>query len=733
MENGTGLQVPIGGMTCQACALKVERILGSVPGVERAEVNYGSRSAALELGDPGPDEASLRAALAREGYGLPEGALSGRTLEEDLEFAEGAEQAELSRNRTGFLLAAAATAALLLGHSLGLPHALDPLVAAVAVFWAGRDLQRRGWRAARTLSPDMNTLVALGTTVAWLAGALAGRLPAWLGDAGEHLHAATMITAFVLLGRWLESRARASAGDAVRKLLELTPPTARVLRRGEEVEVPVEEVQAGQLVLVRPGERAPVDGRILSGRTSLDESHLTGESFPVERGPGEEVFAGSINGEGALRLQATGIGAESTLGRIARAVREAQGSRAPIQRLADRVSAIFVPAVLAAALLTLLTWLMFGSPQEAVTRAVAVLVIACPCALGLATPTAIVVASGRGAREGVLVRRAETLERLAQVDAAVFDKTGTLTSGSPRLERVLVSAGRTEAALLGLAASVEALSEQPLARAIVEAAIEQGVTMMPASEFQSEPGRGVLARVEGQEVWIGSPRAARERGLDGGWLDESLEELSSHGWTPAVVAVDGVAAGALGLFDPPRAEAPPALAALRELGIEPTLLSGDEEAPVRRLAGELGLADARARLRPEEKVDAIRDLEARGQQVVMVGDGVNDAPALAAAHVGVAMGGGADVALAAADCALLTDDPRRVALLLRLARATLSTIRANLFWAFAYNVVGLPLAAGALTPLGVSGLSPAMAAGAMSASSVCVVLNSLRLRWRRLS
>jgi Cu+-exporting ATPase len=732
MSEVTELQVPVSGMTCQACASKVERLLAAVPGVETAEVNYGSRTATLRLGTEGPDEGALRAALAREGYGLPEGALSGRSLEEDLDYAERAEREELARNRSGFLVAATGTLLLMAGHAIGLPHAASPLVAAVVVFWAGRDLQRRGWRAARGLSPDMNTLVALGTTVAFLAGTLAGPFPTWLGDAGEHLHAATMITAFVLLGRWLESRARTTAGDAVRRLLELSPPTARVLQRGEEIEVPVEEVRPGQLVLIRPGERVPVDGRVMVGRSSLDESHLTGESFPVERGPGEEVHAGSINGDGALRLQATGIGADSTLGRIARAVREAQGSRAPIQRLADRVSAVFVPVVLGAALVTLLAWLALDGPQAAITRAVAVLVIACPCALGLATPTAIVVASGRGAREGVLVRRAETLERLAEVDAAVFDKTGTLTAGEPRLERVLAAEGVEEHELLALAASVEAQSEQPLARAILAAAAERGVSRRPATEFQAEPGRGVRAVVGGRGVWIGSPRAAAARGLGGVWLEGALEELASSGWTPVVVEVDGAAAGAFGLFDAPRESAAGALDALRRLGIEPALLSGDELAPVRRLAAELAITDARARLRPEEKVAAVRELEAAGRRVLMVGDGVNDAPALAAAHVGVAMGGGADVALAAADCALLTDDPGRVALLLRLARATLSTIRANLFWAFAYNVVGLPLAAGALTPLGIGGVSPALAAGAMSASSVCVVMNSLRLRWRRL-
>jgi len=727
------LQVPIRGMSCQACAQKVERLLDGVDGIARTEVNFGSRSAKLTLaGDP-PDETAMRAALERGGFGIPDGPLTGRSVEADVSFGEDAERDELARNRLGFAVAAIGTVALMLVHGLHLPHVLGPLIAAPVVFWAGRDLLSRGWRAGRLGAPDMNTLVGLGTTTAWLAGALALPFPEWLGDAGAHLHAATMITAFVLLGRWMESRARTKAGDAVRALLELAPATARVLRRGEEVEVPLDEVRVGQLVLVRPGERVPVDGSVMNGSTTLDESHLTGESFPVERGPGEKVFAGSINGAGSISLQAGAVGAASALGRITRAVREAQGSRAPIQRLADRVSAVFVPVVLAAALVTLLTWWVLDGPQSAVSHAVAVLVIACPCALGLATPTAILVASGRGAREGVLIRTADALERLAQVDAVAFDKTGTLTAGEPTVKAVRVAEGVDPEELLALVAAAEVPSEQPLSGAIVRHARGLGLSLRPAQDFQAEPGRGIRATVDGHQVWVGSPRAAAGRGLDAATLESWVTDLAGEGWTPVVAEIDGRAAGAIGLFDSARPESAEALAQLRELGIAPILLSGDDSAAVGRLALELGIEDARGRLLPEEKAAAIEAMADAGRRVAMVGDGINDAPALAAAHVGIAMGGGADVALEAADCALLRDDPRRVALLLRLSRSALSTIRVNLFWAFAYNLVGLPLAAGVAAPLGVVSVSPSFAAAAMSASSVCVVLNSLRLRWKNLS
>jgi P-type Cu+ transporter len=722
--------LPISGMTCQACALKVERILGAVPGIERAEVNFGSHTASLHLSDGLLDEELVRNGLARAGFGIPPGRIGGASLEEDVRFSELAAEQELSRNRRGFYLAALGTLLLIGSHQLHTPPIVGPLIAAPIVFIAGRGILIRGWKAAAQMAPDMNTLVGLGTLVAWSAGLFAVFLPQWFGGAGDHVHAAAMIMAFVLLGRWMEARARTRAGDSVRSLLELTPATARVMRLGEEVEVPLDQVKPGQLVLVRPGERVPVDGSIMNGETSVDESHLTGESFPVERGPGEKIYAGSMNGLGSISLQATGIGAVSALGRITQAVQDAQGSRAPIQRMADRVSAVFVPVVLVIALGTLLSWLLIADAPTAISRAVAVLVIACPCALGLATPTAILVASGRGAKEGVLVRTAEALERLADIDTVAFDKTGTLTAGRPEVRRVLsqdelISPDR----LLALSAAAERNSEQPIARGILNEASKRGLVIPVSQDFRAQPGSGILATVDDLPLWIGSPRGALGRGLDTERVESWTQELVGGGLTPVIVEVEGEAVGAIGLFDAPRPESAEALAQLEKQGIECLLLSGDHPGAVTLIAEELGISSSQGRLQPEEKATRIQELEVQGHRVAMVGDGVNDAPALAAAHVGIAMGGGADVAIEAADCALLRDDSRLVALLTTLGRKTLKTIRVNLCWAFGYNLVGLPVAAGVLAPWFEVSISPTIAAATMSASSVCVVLNSLRLRW----
>ncbi|MFT7670855.1 MAG: Cu+-exporting ATPase [Planctomycetota bacterium] len=728
------VQVPVRGMTCQACAFKVERILNESQGISKAQVNFGSRTAVLSLSGKEVQVAAINASLGKAGFSIPEGALGGRSLEDDVQFSEHGAQDELCRNRRGFFIAAAGTVALIGAH-LAHIHGIPPLmVAGVVVFGAGRDILQRGWRAARLGAPDMNSLVGLGALVAWSAGLGGILFPNWFGGAKDHVHAAAMITAFVLLGRWMEASARAKAGDAVRSLLELAPDTVRIMRMGKEVEVPLAEVKVGQMVLVRPGERVPVDGTIMVGETTLDESHLTGESFPIERGPGEKAYAGSINGLGSISMQAKGIGAVSALGRITRAVHEAQGSRAPIQRLADRVSAIFVPVVLSISLATLVLWLILADAPTAISHAVAVLVIACPCALGLATPTAILVASGRGAKEGVLIRSAEALERLANVDIVVFDKTGTLTAGKPEVTRVFTNEELlTKERLIAIAASAERHSEQPLARGILRHASEAGIALLPSSDFRAEPGLGILATVEKSAVWIGSPRGALGRGLDSKRIEEWTGLIVNFGDTPVIVEVDGQLAGAFGLGDAPRAESASALQALSELNIDQQIFSGDHPTTVASLANKLGVAKSQGKLRPEEKAAKVVELSATGKRVAMVGDGINDAPALAAAHVGIAMGGGADVAIEAADCALLRDDPRCVPLVIKLSRRTVQTIRVNLFWAFAYNLVGLPLAAGLLKPWIDATITPTMAAATMSASSVCVVLNSLRLRWTPLA
>jgi len=718
-------------MTCQACAASAEGLLGSVEGVTGSEVNFGTRSAEIRVAGE-IREAELRSALARGGYGMPEGALGGRTIAEDIAFSERAESEEQQANVRAFSLSALLAIAVILEQKLGAPAWVALASAGGVVFGAGRGLLVSGLRAALRRSPDMNTLVGMGAVTAWAAGAGALIAPDVFGPSGGHVRAAVLILCFVLLGRTLEGRARVRAGNAVRALLDLAPPTALVLRRGKETEVPLSEVQPGNLVIVRPGARVPVDGEVTDGRSTVDESMLTGESFPLERGPGDSVHAGTMNGVGALSVRVTGIGADSALGRITDAVHRAQGSRAPIQHLADRVSAGFVPIVLGCALLTLIAWSLAGPFDQALGRAVAVLVIACPCALGLATPTAILVAAGRGAREGILVHGAGTLERLAAIDVVAFDKTGTLTAGSPELRSVHLAGAGSRDEVLARVAALEAHSEQPLARGLVRAARARNLQLPAATDFVAEPGRGARAVVDGRELWVGSPRACLESGYAAAEVSSLVQPIEAAGETPVLVLENGALIASLGLFDAPRPESAPALEALRVAGHELVLLSGDHESAAHALGRELGIGDVRGRLLPEEKSDALRAIQDSGRTVLMVGDGINDAPALAVADVGAAMGGGADVAIEAADCALLRDDPGRVPVLLDLARRTLGTIRANLFWAFAYNTAGIPLAAGVLVPgFGVS-IPSSWAAGAMALSSICVVMNSLRLRWVRL-
>ncbi len=730
------LQVPVTGMTCQACAQAVERALAAVPGVRRVVVNYGSRTATI---DRDPERASgpqLVAAIEGAGYGVPPDLdADTRSLAADVEFADDAEERALARTRRDFVVAFALGLAAVVAARAGAPPLVAIALSAPVVWYAGLGILRSGLRAALRLAPDMNSLVALGVLSAWLASTLALARPDLFGAWAMHLQAALMILAFVLLGRWLEGRARAAAGGAVRALLDLAPPTARVFRMGEERTVPLAEVRPGNLVVVRPGERIPVDGNVMSGHSFVDESMLTGESIPVERGPGETVHAGTLNGLGAIHIQATGIGAASAVGRIAAAVHAAQGSRAPVQRLADRISGIFTPIVLAIAVSAFAGWwLATGDVAQAVASLVAVLVIACPCALGLATPTAIVVATDRGAREGLLFRDAGAIETLARVDLVAFDKTGTLTAGKPKLRRILRPAGAAldEATCLRLVAALESQSEQPLGRAIAAAAAERDIALPPPTQFAAEPGRGVRGVVEGHAVWAGSPAAARAEGLDAGAVDALVGTLVAQGESPVIASIDGELAAAFGLADELRPGARLAVSRLFELGVEPWILSGDHATAVSAVAHRLGVDGFEGQLSPADKLERLRALQAQGRVVAMVGDGINDAPALSAADVGIAMGGGADVAIEAADCALLRDDPARLSALLVLARRTLHTIRANLAWAFAYNVVALPLAAGAFAAWPGWTARPEWAAAAMAGSSLIVVLNSLRLRWTRL-
>ena len=726
------LTTPIGGLSCQACAATAEGLLGEVAGVQEAQVSFGARTLRLVL-DEAADEGSLRAALARGGYELPPGALGGTTPEEDAAFEqERAEEERRDHARGAWVsgVAAAASFGLALAHQHG---AVQVLVAAPGVLLGGRRVLKDGLRAARLRAPDMNTLVGLGALGSLIAAAIEALAPGALGGAGHHAHAGPMILAFVLLGRLLEARVRARAGDALAALVRLAPRTAHALQGAEVVDVPLEEVRPGARLVVRPGETVPVDGVVLEGTSAVDESLLTGEPLPVDRQPGDRVHAGTLNGAGALTLLTKGIGADSALGRITRTMREAQASRAEAQRLADRISAVFVPGVLLLALATAAAWLVANAVLgDAVGRALAVLVIACPCALGLATPMAIVAASGRGAREGVLLRRAAALERLAHADAVVLDKTGTLTLGRPELVEVrLLEDGGKEGPVLARAAAVEQQSEQPLAQAFVRAARERGLPLLPCDGFQSEPGVGVEGTVAGRRVWIGSPRAALERVAPErqSALEDSVEQLRGTGCTPVVVLEGDAPAAVVGLQDTPRPEAAAVVEGLTSAGLQVRIASGDEPRAVEALLARAGLEDLphEGSASPERKAELLEELRRQGRTAVMVGDGVNDAPALAAASVGIAMGGGADVALDAADLALLGSDLGGLTRALELARSARRTILQNLGWAFGFNVLALPVAAGALVPLGGPELPPAAAAAAMATSSLTVVLNSLRL------
>ncbi|MCE9594159.1 MAG: cation-translocating P-type ATPase [Planctomycetes bacterium] len=734
------LVVPIAGMTCQGCAQSVERALAAVPGVAKAEVSFGSRTATLTRDPEVADDAAIREAVRDAGYSVPATDFgTENSLARDVRFAVDAERRERARTLRNLVIAASFGAASVLAeHGAHARHGFDPAFAALLFslpvqFVAGFDVLRDGLRGLVRRAPDMNTLVALGTLAAWSSAVTAWLAPSF-GSGESHLHAALLILVFVLFGRWLEARARARTGDALRALIELAPPTARVVRGGVEVDVPLADVRRGNVVTLRPGERIPVDGDVTGGDSTVDESLLTGESAPIEKRVGERVHAGTQNQDGALTVRVTAVGADSAVGRIATWVRRAQGSKPRVQRLADRVSAIFVPTVLGLAALTFVGWwLGTRDVSAALAHAIAVLVAACPCALGLATPTAIVAASGRAAREGLLVKSAEVLESLADLRAVALDKTGTLTRGRPKLTSIAVVDGAQENARLQLAASVEARSEHPFARALVEAARERALELHATTEFASEPGRGASALVDGRRVAIASPRAARERGVDAAELERALRPATERGETCVVLLVDGVLAAVFGFVDPPRESSARTVVALRERGLALTLLSGDHPAAVARLARELGLEDARAETRPDEKARVVEELRARHGPVAMVGDGINDAPALAAADVGIALGGGADVAVEAADAALLVDDPAKLVTLIDLARAARRIVRANLVWAFGYNVVALPAAMGVFELAGFAPLAPQWAAAAMAASSVIVVLNSSRLATLRLA
>ncbi|ABG03112.1 ATPase, P type cation/copper-transporter [Rubrobacter xylanophilus DSM 9941] len=738
------------GMSCAACASRVQKALGRVPGVVEANVNLATERATVEHGpEAGMEE--LRRAVEKAGYGV--------ALEEDT--GEGRER-EYRGLRRDLLVAGAFTALIVLGslpHMLGLAPpvpmgVLNLVLLALATpvqFWAGRRFYRGAWSALRHGQANMNTLVALGTSAAYLYSLAATLAPGlFAGRAGVYFDTSAIIITLVLLGRLLEARARGRTSEAIKKLAGMQARTARVVRGGEEADIPVEEVAVGDTVVVRPGEKVPVDGVVIAGRSAVDEAMITGESVPAEKGPGDEVIGGTINRTGSFRLRATRVGRDTALARIVRLVEEAQGSKAPIQRLADRISGVFVPVVMVVAGLTFLIWWAFG-PEPAFTHAllnmVAVLIIACPCAMGLATPTSIMVGTGRGAERGILIKGGEALEEAHRTTTVVLDKTGTLTKGEPRLTDVVPAGGLAGEELLRLAAAAESASEHPLGEAVVAGARERGLALPSPEDFEAPTGLGVRATVEGRTVLVGSRSLMRESGVQEDGLAPRAEALSREGKTPILVAVDGEPAGLLAVADTIREEAEEAVELLHRMGLEVVMMTGDNRFAAEAVAGRLGIDRVLAGVMPQDKAGKVRELQEEGRKVAMVGDGINDAPALAQADVGIAIGTGTDVAMEAADITLVGGDVRGVARAIKLSKATIRNIRQNLFWAFAYNVALIPVAAGALYPLFSGGtvpealrpilgeygfLNPALAAAAMALSSVTVVSNALRLRRVRL-
>jgi Cu+-exporting ATPase len=726
------LRLALEGMTCAGCAARLEQALAAVPGVLAAQVNFADATARVTAlsGDIVPLVAAVEAAGYRAAP-LAEGAAKADRQ---------AEETEALRRR--FLLAALLTVPVFVlemgGHMVPAFHhwvmanigmtvswGVQFALASMVLIGPGRGFYTMGIPALLRGAPDMNSLVVLGTGAAWVYSTVALFAPALMpeGARAVYFEAAAVIVTLILAGRWLEARAKGRTGEAIRKLVALRPATALVERGGDAVEVAVEEIRRGEVLRIRPGERIAVDGVVREGVSHVDESMVTGEPMPTEKGKGATVIGGTVNGAGALRIRATAVGSETMLARIIAMVEEAQGARLPVQDLVNRITLWFVPAVMVVALVTVLAWLIWGPGlSHALVAGVAVLIIACPCAMGLAVPVSIMVGTGRAAELGVLFRQGDALQALSGVRTVAFDKTGTLTEGRPDVTDITAFSG-SEDDLLALAAGVEALSEHPLGGAVVRAAKERGLALPQAAGVEALPGFGVVGRVGGRRVAVGNARLMAREGAEG---FEAAEAFAAQGKTVALVAIDGVAAGVIAVADRVKPGAKAAVAALKRQGLRVVMVSGDRAVAARAVGADVGVDEVIAEVLPEGKVISVKGLAG---PVAFVGDGINDAPALAVAEVGIAIGTGTDVAVESADVVLMSGDPGGVVNALEVSRRTMRNIRENLIWAFGYNVLLIPVAAGVLYPFGGWMLSPVLAAGAMALSSVLVLTNALRLRW----